>query len=148
MSTNLKEWITQVDAWRKQYGVQPEDRSVDLTAVSVCCFRCKRLKAKMHRHHTGNDMIFARMLPDHFAANYVRFRREDWEKLCADCHKKAHKIGKELMIDFWDELNKHGQKIATPEWCEAWRQKFRAAFYEWAAKYKPRLATKPRRRHR
>lgn len=136
---SIKEWVRQIVIWREQYGVTTAyPRHFDPTRVSPYCFICGKVSKRMSRHHTGNDMLFARMLPDHFAANYVRFRREDVERLCHYHHKRAHAIYKVLVTELYDELNTKGQAIITPAWCESWRQKFREKFYKWATTCKAR----------
>lgn len=103
------------------------------------------MKKKMSRHHKGNDFFFAQMMPQHFAARYIEFHKDDVAKLCDDCHKLAHKLYKPLMVKVWSELNWHGQKIITKEWCEQWMNIFREVFDKWVVK-PPKKRKKRRRR--
>lgn len=121
--------------WEKEYGVTKSRAfNYDITEARLCCRRCGKLKKKMSRHHTGNDFFFAQMMPEHFAARYIQFRKEDTAKLCDDCHKLAHRMMKRYVAEIWDELHEHGQKIITKEWCEAWMAKLRKEFEKWVVK--------------
>lgn len=138
---SLRSHRLKVLRWRQQYGVVEERKSFDPinTSVSVC-FICKKHKRRMERHHTGFDSIFADMLPDVFAAQYVQFKKEDCELLCSYHHKRAHTSMEVLVAMMFDEkdANMHRGIEPTEDWCRKWIARFRAHFYEWASRYKLR----------
>lgn len=136
-----------VKEWESAYGCGLKSRAYnyDLTEARLCCRKCGKLKVKMSRHHTGNDFFFAQMLPKYFAKDYIQFRKQDTEKLCAKCHKDAHRLYKPLMVELWIELNEGGQQIITKDWCEKWMLKFRARFYVWVNKPVPRKRKRRRK---
>lgn len=131
---SIERYFAITKQWEKEYGVKSRSFNYDITEARLCCLKCGKLKSKMSRHHTGNDFFFAQMMPQHFAARYIEFRKEDTAKLCDKCHKNAHRIYKPLLDELWAELNKHGQRIITKEWCEKWMRKFRDRFNVWIKK--------------
>lgn len=133
---SIERYFAIIKQWEKDYGNGAKARAFnyDITEARLCCRRCGKLKKKMSRHHTGNDFFFAQMLPEHFAARYIQFRKEDTAKLCDDCHKLAHRMMKRYMEELWIELQREGQKIITKEWCEKWMNKMRKEFEKWVVK--------------
>lgn len=136
--SSLKEYYALLAVWRKKYGEPPKYINANLTKIRTACYRCQRSKTKMHRHHTGNDLMFAKMLPNDFALRYMTYHKDDVEKLCHICHKRAHKIYKPITAQVWCDLTLKGQKIITKSWCENWMELYRKTFYTWAIKFKPR----------
>lgn len=140
-----EEYLQQIKLWRIKYNVVQTPSSFDPTQWKVACRKCEKHRQTSHRHHMGNDLFFARMLPDVFAPRYIEFHPDDVAKLCDRCHKRIHAIYKPITKAVWVELNKHGQKVITEEWCRKWMTVYRAAFDAWV-KVKPKKRRRRRKR--
>lgn len=137
--SNLEDHRKKIKQWREQYGVKPKPPPVfDIKNTRVGCFCCGKQKAKMSRHHTGYDSLFADMRPDDFAARYVEFHPDDVERLCHYHHVRAHVAYGPLLAKLFAEIENGGKKIITKRWCEQWRMRLRKRFYEWAERIQKR----------
>lgn len=97
---NFNSYYQNVSEWKKRWppGI-----------TSICTFygKCARCGKKAHhRHHKAHDYLFACVLPEKFAKDYVAFRAEDIDFLCKKCHKNAHKIYDALIAAFNVKLKK------------------------------------------
>lgn len=89
-------WRARVLRWKQLY---PDPRIVrgkyDPSKVSATPLRCKKCGATegVTRHHKGHEYLFACVMPEWYAARYVRFDRSDWVPLCTDrCHVRIHEL--------------------------------------------------------
>lgn len=126
----LREYIAQVNEWRRRYGIQdiPPPKYNPAT-VRLSCKKCGKMRARMNRHHKSNDYFFALQRPDLYAKRYIEYNREDCDVLCNKCHKNFHKYAKKLVVEMYKELD--GLGLPSHEWCEMWKGRFLSKYNYW-----------------
>jgi uncharacterized protein YlaI len=88
MSNSLNDWDKQVAAWKLEYKVVTPIKPLTLIRLTEHCRKCGRRASG--RHHKGCEYKFAKLDPDRYAPNYVRFRPKDIVWLCTKCHHRIH----------------------------------------------------------
>ena len=121
---NLKEYDVQVKEWIEIYG-QPEfRRNPTQVKLRICAKNGCGKVSNLHRHHTGSDFLFARVLPDKFAKRYIEFNHADWIYLCNQCHENIHRSYEKLTAQFNFELHLASEKEVY-ELCLKYQKAFR-----------------------
>jgi hypothetical protein len=86
-------WQENVRRWKKEYKHVAkkfrEPINLALTSAFRACKKCNSEK-DVHRHHKGHEYLFACLMPERYAARYIRFLASDTVRLCAKCHEKVH----------------------------------------------------------
>jgi hypothetical protein len=132
--SSLQQYNAKLAEWRRLYGTSlPPPSTVNLTKLHISCAKKGCHERRTQRHHTGNDFWFALLLPQHFAARYIQFRKEDTAPLCEKHHIAIHKVYKGLMQQVHYELKVFAANdvAITQEWCEKWMVTFRLRFERW-----------------
>lgn len=113
----LAEYKRLVRKWRRKYRDQIPKPEVDLLSVTVAreCLWCGRNEGKLHRHHVGNDLEFARLFPDEFAPRYVQYLEEDIIILCDKCHEDMHWWYAPIILQFRQRMAALDKRAADQE---------------------------------
>lgn len=131
--TSLAQYHATLAEWRRKYNVPLSQPSPNLAARRTSCVKKGCTAQGRQRHHKGNDLWFALLLPDAFAVRYLEFRAEDIANLCEVHHKSVHKVYKRLMRLVYAErdIMLSNDEPITKEWCDKWIMKFRTTFDRW-----------------
>lgn len=144
----FKEMAELTEQWKKKYPIKKkhEKGTFDPTAVKATkqCIACGSDK-DLQRHHKANDFMFARLLPDVWAADYINYRDEDCDNLCANCHKGYHIYISPLVNQFWNWYNYMFLGLGgspTVELLTHWKVIFLSTYQLWL-KEMQRICQKP-----
>ena len=146
---NQSEYYELIAIWKKKYGVyNPAQVAISHYSparVRLICGKCLKLKSSSNRHHIANDFFFALQRPDLYAARYILFLPDDVDNLCKQCHVRCHVHYTPLAKKMYAEL---AALNGTPsqEWCEHWKQLFRAVYSRWITR--PLRKRKQKRRRK
>ena len=134
---NINEWNTQLEEWRRIYGVpKPTITQFNPSSVTTICKKCCKYRPnRMTRHHKMSDFFFACLRPDLYAKRYLEFRSEDVDKLCDYCHEKWHTLLKPIMRKLYEEVKRIKAKGRAPtqKWCEDKRRFILRRYNKWLA---------------
>lgn len=117
--------------WAIKYGKRTDFNPAN-TVSTIECKKCglSRDEVRIVRHHTGNDLKWARLFPEHFAQRYLLFHPQDVVAICDECHLWVHVLYADIyeqeLLEEYLSLNE-----ITPDFCEKWRKKYQRLCNDW-----------------
>src|SRR5256885_14042065 len=128
MST-LREWSSEVNKWKEQFKHQRKAGIININLAKRhvhltprICSKCGRSDREIHRHHRGHEYLFAQILPEKYAARYIKFLKKDIVELCNKCHIKIHKLYGPRLAELWPLLAAQNGRLTFVQ-CERFRLK-------------------------